>query len=113
MVTLTPAQRLRGRSILTMLDMSPAEVADLLLVGERLKGERLREQVPLLRGRTLGMLFERQTHCRMVPVNAIVKVSGRVSVVTQINTKTKFTDIVPVMPGRETLNPDARFAIRK
>lgn len=59
MLTLTPAQRLRGRSILTVLDMSPAEVGDLLLVGERLKGERLREQVPLLRGRTLALLFEK------------------------------------------------------
>jgi ornithine carbamoyltransferase len=59
MLTLSPAQRLRGRSILTILDMSAAEIADLLLVGERLKGERLREQVPLLRGRTLGMLFEK------------------------------------------------------
>lgn len=59
MLTLTPAQRLRGRSLISILDMSPPEVADLLLVGERLKGERLREQVPLLRGRTLGMIFEK------------------------------------------------------
>jgi ornithine carbamoyltransferase len=59
MLTLTPAQRLRGRSIVSMLDMSPAEIADLLLVGERLKDGRLRDQVPLLRGRTLGLLFEK------------------------------------------------------
>jgi ornithine carbamoyltransferase len=59
MLTLTPAQRLRGRSIVSMLDMSPSEIADLLVVGERLKDGRLRDHVPLLRGRTLGLLFEK------------------------------------------------------
>src|SRR5258706_6706830 len=60
-----------------------------------------------------GLLFERHTHCRMVPVHAITRLSERLRVVTEISTKKKFADIVPVIPGKLTLNPEAKLAITK
>ncbi len=60
-----------------------------------------------------GLVRARQTHCRSVPVQAMISVSGRLRAVTQIRLKQKLTDIVPVIPGRWSLNPEARLAIRK
>ena len=59
MIALTPVQRLRGRNVLTMLDLAPAEIEGLVVVAQRLKETRPQDQSTLLRGRTLAMLFEK------------------------------------------------------
>jgi ornithine carbamoyltransferase len=50
---------LRGRSVLKVSDLSPLEIGTILAVAAHLKGGRTADQLPLLRGRTLGMLFEK------------------------------------------------------
>ncbi len=50
---------LRGRNVLRVSDLSPLEVGTVLAVAGHLKHGRATEQLPLLRGRTLGMLFEK------------------------------------------------------
>jgi hypothetical protein len=52
-------------------------------------------------------------HCNIVPVQAITRLSDRLIVVMAINTKRKLADMVPVIPGKRTLNPDARVAMMK
>ena len=59
MIAMTPVQRLRGRNVLTMLDLAPAEIEGLVVVAQRLKETRPQDQSTLLRGRTLAMLFEK------------------------------------------------------
>src|SRR5580704_10306610 len=50
---------LRGRKVLRVSDLSPLEVGTILAVAEQLKAGRATDQLPLLRGKTLGMLFEK------------------------------------------------------
>ncbi len=58
MLTLPSAGRLRGRSVLTMLDIAPDELASLLHIAQSLKASG-REQQTLLQGKSLAMLFEK------------------------------------------------------
>ena len=50
---------LRGRSVLTVVDLSPSEIGTVLGLAGHLKSARAADQLPLLRGKTLGMLFEK------------------------------------------------------
>ncbi|HTD38049.1 MAG TPA: hypothetical protein VK669_11080, partial [Candidatus Limnocylindrales bacterium] len=58
MVTLPVAARLRGRNVLSVTDLGADELASLLALAQNLKA-RGREQMTLLRGKTLVMLFEK------------------------------------------------------
>ena len=58
MMTLPAASRLRGRNLLTMLDLTPDELGSLIGIAQQLKASG-REQLTLLKGKTLGMLFEK------------------------------------------------------
>jgi ornithine carbamoyltransferase len=58
MVTLPAAARLRGRNVLSVTDLGADELASLLALAQTLKA-RGREQLTLLRGKTLVMLFEK------------------------------------------------------
>ena len=58
MVTLPAAARLRGRNVLTVTDVDSDELTSLLALAQNLKA-RGREQMSLLRGKTLAMLFEK------------------------------------------------------
>ena len=58
MLTLPAAARLRGRNVLTVTDLGADELAGLIALGQTLKA-RGREQLMLLRGKTLVMLFEK------------------------------------------------------
>src|SRR5260370_5080187 len=58
MVTLPAAARLRGRTVLSVADLGSEELVSLLALGTTIK-ERGREQMTLLRGKTLVMLFEK------------------------------------------------------
>lgn len=53
------ANRLLGRSLLRITDLSRSELLTLLALANQLKSMPLREQHQLLRGRTLVMLFEK------------------------------------------------------
>jgi len=57
MVTLPAAARLRGRNVLSVTDLGADELASLLSLALTLKAQG-REQMSLLRGKTLVMLFE-------------------------------------------------------
>jgi len=59
MYALVPAPRLQGRHFLTVGDFSDEEISAVLRLAGYLKGRRLGEQLPLLRGKTLAMLFEK------------------------------------------------------
>ena len=59
MYALAPAPRLQGRHLLRISDFSRDEVSAVLRLAAYLKGRRLGEQLPLLRGKTLAMLFEK------------------------------------------------------
>lgn len=59
MYALAPAPRLQGRHFLTVGDFSAGDVTGILRLAAYLKGRRLGEQLPLLRGKTLAMLFEK------------------------------------------------------
>ena len=59
MMTLPAAGRLRGRSVLTMLDIAPDELASLLGIAQVLKTAPTRDQQRLLQGKSLAMLFEK------------------------------------------------------
>jgi len=50
---------LSGRNFLKISDLSPLEIGTVIAVASHLKGARSADQLPLLRGRTLGMLFEK------------------------------------------------------
>lgn len=58
MVTLPAAARLRGRNVLAVTDLGADELQSLIALAQTLKA-RPREQLTLLRGRTLVMLFEK------------------------------------------------------
>jgi len=58
MVTLPAAARLRGRNVLSVTDLGGDELASLISLAQTLKA-RGREQMTLLRGKTLVMLFEK------------------------------------------------------
>src|SRR6202790_659190 len=58
MVTLPAAARLRGRDVLSVTDLGADELTSLLALAQDLKA-RGREQMTLLRGKTLVMLFEK------------------------------------------------------
>jgi ornithine carbamoyltransferase len=59
MLASMPGEGLRGRSFLEIADFSPSEIATVLALGTHLKEGRNTDQLPLLRGLTLGMLFEK------------------------------------------------------
>src|ERR1700688_1129448 len=59
MLTLPAAGRLRGRSVLTILDVAPDELASLLGIAQNLKTAPSRDQHRLLQGKSLAMLFEK------------------------------------------------------
>jgi ornithine carbamoyltransferase len=50
---------LRGRNVLTVADLSAQEIGTILALATHLKSSRTADQLPLLRGKTLGMLFEK------------------------------------------------------
>jgi ornithine carbamoyltransferase len=50
---------LKGRNVLTIADLSPLEIGTVLGLAMHLKSGRQADQLPLLRGKTLGMLFEK------------------------------------------------------
>jgi ornithine carbamoyltransferase len=58
MIALPAAARLRGRNVLTVTDLGADELTSLLVLAQNLKA-RGREQLSLLRGKTLAMLFEK------------------------------------------------------
>jgi ornithine carbamoyltransferase len=58
MITLPAAARLRGRNVLSVTDLGADELTSLLALAQDLKA-RGREQMTLLRGKTLVMLFEK------------------------------------------------------
>ena len=58
MIALPAAARLRGRNVLSVTDLGPDELTSLLALAQDLKA-RGREQMTLLRGKTLVMLFEK------------------------------------------------------
>jgi ornithine carbamoyltransferase len=58
MMTLPAASRLRGRNLLSILDLTADELASLIAIAQSLKASG-REQYSLLRGKTLVMLFEK------------------------------------------------------
>jgi ornithine carbamoyltransferase len=53
------APTLQGRSVLTITDLSASEIDTILRLATHIKGSPSNEQLPLLRGKTLGMLFEK------------------------------------------------------
>ncbi|MBV9438419.1 MAG: ornithine carbamoyltransferase [Candidatus Eremiobacteraeota bacterium] len=58
MIASPPAARLRGRNVLAVTDLGADELGSLLAIASSLKA-RGREQLTLLRGKTLVMLFEK------------------------------------------------------
>jgi ornithine carbamoyltransferase len=50
---------LRGRNILEVHDLSPLEIGTVLALATHLRTSRSTEQLPLLRGKSLAMLFEK------------------------------------------------------
>ncbi|HTV74236.1 MAG TPA: ornithine carbamoyltransferase [Candidatus Acidoferrales bacterium] len=50
---------LRGRNVLAVHDLSPLEIGTVLALATHLRTSRTTEQLPLLRGRSLAMLFEK------------------------------------------------------
>jgi len=50
---------LRGRNFLQVRDISPLEIGTILALALHLKAGRVADQLPMLRGKTLGMLFEK------------------------------------------------------
>ena len=50
---------LRGRNVLAVHDLSPLEIGTVLALATHLRTSRATEQLPLLRGKTLAMLFEK------------------------------------------------------
>ena len=59
MIALAPGSTLQGRSFLQISDLTPEELALLFSIAGELKKVRLTEQLPLLRGKTICMLFEK------------------------------------------------------
>jgi ornithine carbamoyltransferase len=59
LATAADAVSLRGRHVLTVSDLAAEEIGTVLTLATHLKGGRTADQLPLLRGRTLGMLFEK------------------------------------------------------
>jgi ornithine carbamoyltransferase len=59
MLASIPEVVLRGRSLLAMADLSAPELQTILGLATHLKTSRHADQLPLLRGKTLGMLFEK------------------------------------------------------
>ncbi len=50
---------LKGRNLLQVRDLSPLEIGTILGLAVHLKAGRVADQLPMLRGKTLGMLFEK------------------------------------------------------
>jgi ornithine carbamoyltransferase len=50
---------LRGRNLLTVPDLSPTEIGTILSLASHLKSSRTADQLPLLRGKSAAMLFEK------------------------------------------------------
>ena len=61
----------------------------------------------------MGRVFDLQKDWKIVAAQAMNIVSGRLSSTMPIRINRKFTDIIPVTPGRFTLQPDAIMEIRK
>ena len=58
MIATASVSSLLGRSLLRVTDLTPAELLRLLSLATHVKGVRPSEQLPLLQGRSLVMLFE-------------------------------------------------------
>ncbi len=58
MMTLPAATRLRGRNLLSIIDLAPDELLSLIGIAQQLKAAG-RAQLEFLRGKTLAMLFEK------------------------------------------------------
>ncbi|HEV3155826.1 MAG TPA: ornithine carbamoyltransferase [Candidatus Baltobacteraceae bacterium] len=54
-----PVRTLKGRSLLTTSDLGAGEIATILNLALHFKGSRGAGQLPILRGKTLAMLFEK------------------------------------------------------
>jgi ornithine carbamoyltransferase len=60
MLASVPAEPLlQGRNVLTVTDLAPEEIGRVLRLAVHLREARTADQLPLLRGKTLGMLFEK------------------------------------------------------
>ncbi len=59
MYAVAPAPRLQGRNFLRVSDVTAEELSAILRLAAYLKGRGLNEQLALLRGKTLAMLFEK------------------------------------------------------
>jgi ornithine carbamoyltransferase len=59
MLASVPDVALKGRNVLQIRDLSPLEIGTVLGLATHLKSGRMADQLPLLRGKTLGMLFEK------------------------------------------------------
>jgi ornithine carbamoyltransferase len=59
LATASPEPLLQGRNFLTVADLSADEIGRVLRLAGHLRGGRVADQLPLLRGKTLGMLFEK------------------------------------------------------
>ncbi|MGZ3504496.1 MAG: ornithine carbamoyltransferase [Vulcanimicrobiaceae bacterium] len=59
MYAVAPSPRLQGRNLLTIADLTADELGAILRLAAYLKERRLGEQLPLLRGKALTMLFEK------------------------------------------------------
>ena len=59
MYAIAPAPSLQGRHFLRVRDFSSSEIGAVLSLARYLKGRRSGEQLTMLRGKTLGMLFEK------------------------------------------------------
>ena len=60
MLASVPAEPLlQGRNVLTVTDLGPEEIGRVLRLAVHLREARTADQLPLLRGKTLGMLFEK------------------------------------------------------
>jgi hypothetical protein len=60
-----------------------------------------------------GRSFAFQRHWTKAEITAISTTSPKENWITQDSTRTKLTDIVPVMPGSPTFMPDATAVRRK
>ncbi len=60
MIAPAPSESLlQGRCFLTVTDLTPEEIGRVLRLATHLRQARAADQLPLLRGKTLGMLFEK------------------------------------------------------
>jgi len=84
---------------LARISTNADQALDVFYVSDREGGNKI-EDLDRMRELRAGLLLDRHTHCNTVPVQATIRLSGRLRVVTEISTNKKFADIVPVIPGK-------------